>query len=141
MKHNLVILFVCLASQAFSQQGICGKVTWIAGNQMPGPDKEIEKPEPVVRLIHVHEVTTSDQVVTEDGLYKEIKTKLVAKAKSDTQGRFKISLPPGEYSVFIKEADGWFAKSFDDQGRIQTVTVKPKKYAEMDILVDYLASY
>jgi hypothetical protein len=142
MKSLITALLFLMAFQAFAQkQGVCGKVTWIAGNQMPGPDREIQKPQPVARVIHVFEATHSSQAVMENGLYKEIKTKLITTGKSDSAGQFKINLEPGEYSIFVKEAEGWFANSYDDSGRIHTVTVAPKKYTELNILVNYLAVY
>jgi hypothetical protein len=140
MKSWLQIIFLIVALPCLGQ-GICGRITWVSGNQMPGPDKEIESPKGIKRVVYVYEATPSDKAVLENSLYKEIKTKLVATGKSNEAGYFKIKLKPGEYSVFVKEAEGWFANIFDDRGRIQTVTVNPSKFTKIDIEVNYLAAY
>lgn len=143
MKAIFIILFLFATVAANAQnQGICGKVVWVEGNQMPGPGPGTRpKPKGVVREIHVYEVTTLQQTLRENGFYKEIKTTLVAKTVSRQDGSYKVELPPGRYSVFTKEAEGLFANLFDQTGAINPVVVEAGKFTNLDLSVNYKAAY
>lgn len=123
-----------------SRQGICGRVTWVEGNQMPGPGSR-PKPQGVIREIHVYEITTASQVTRTGGLFSEVKSKLVAQAFSKADGSYKISLPPGEYSVFTKEEQGLFANIYDHKGAINPVVVERGKFTTLNISINYKAAY
>jgi hypothetical protein len=66
---------------------------------------------------------------------------MIKKVSSNRRGKFKVKLPPGEYSLFIKEKEGLFANRFDQNNRINAVEVKPGKFTRITILVDYEATY
>jgi hypothetical protein len=142
MKTIVIIVFICLAGQVSAQkQGICGKVLWLEGNQMPGPGPARPKAKGVVREIHIYEVATLQDANRENGFYKEIKTDLVAKTFSESDGSYKVKLPPGRYSVFTKEPEGLFANLFDQTGAINPVTVETGKFTTHDLSVNYKAAY
>lgn len=137
-----IILLVVLSTPSFAQkQGICGKVTWTSGNQMPGPGLKSSKSIGIVREIFIYEATTVPQTTQQEGFYSAIQTKLVKKIKSKKNGTFSVKLPPGTYSVFTKEAKGLWANTFDGQGIINPVTVSPKNYTELSLNVNYEAAY
>jgi hypothetical protein len=144
MKSILLVLFLS-AQMLYAQQGIKGKVEWISGNQMPGPGKterNQSKAQAVTREISIYEATTTQQATSQGGVfYTNISTKLIKTIKSKKDGRFCIKLPPGDYSVFVKEKDGLFANQFDGNGRIQCITVKKGEYATLNILINYEAAY
>jgi hypothetical protein len=141
MKYLLLALTFGIQS-LYAQQGIKGKVEWISGNQMPGPDKVAAKAQPIVRAVYIYEATTTTQATSHGGLfYTDIGTKLIKVSKSKKNGSFCIKLPPGDYSVFIKEEQGLFANGFDSNNRIQCVTVKKGEYTRLNILVNYQAAY
>lgn len=121
--------------------GIKGKVEWISGNQMPGPDKPVGKTINIQREIWIYEAVSIDQVKSDGVFFSEIPTKLVKKAKTKSTGNFKVKLPPGEYSIFIKEENGLFANRFDGQSRISYVEIKRGKFTQMNIRIDYEAAY
>jgi hypothetical protein len=144
MKRLLCLgLLLATTLPAFAQnQGISGRVEWISGNQMPGPDRPTSKAKGIKREIWIYQPTTLNEVEASEGVFfSNIKTTLVRKAKSDRKGRFRISLPPGEYSIFIKEKNGLFANQFDGQNRIHCVAVKPGEFTEITIQVNYEAAY
>lgn len=122
-------------------QGICGKVIWVEGNQMPGPGKKSTANPGVERELHVYEAVTSHQAGQANGFYTDIKTKLIAKVKSKADGTFKIKLSPGVYSVFTKESEGLFANTFDQNGVINAVVVDKGKFTKTDIIINYKAAY
>lgn len=141
MKYLLIVLALGV-QPLYAQQGIKGKVEWISGNQMPGPDKVPGKPLPIVREIHIYEPTSPEQTASQGGLfYSGITTRLVKIIKSRKDGSFCVKLPPGEYSLFVKEDKGLFANKFDSQNRIHCITVEKGKFTTLNIVVNYEAAY
>lgn len=137
-----IVLIMVLSTPSLAQkQGLCGKVTWTSGNQMPGPGLKSSKALGIVREIYIYEATTTAQTSQQEGFYSAIQTKLVKKIKSKKNGSFSVKLPPGTYSVFTKEAKGLWANTFDGQGIINPVTVSPKNYTELTLNVNYEAAY
>ncbi|MBX2971434.1 MAG: carboxypeptidase regulatory-like domain-containing protein [Cyclobacteriaceae bacterium] len=144
MKSSLCLGLLILAMiPAFAQnQGISGRVEWVSGNQMPGPDRPATKAKGIKREIWIYQPTTIAEVEASEGVFfSNVKTTLVKKAKSNCKGRFRVNLPPGEYSIFIKEKNGLFANQFDGLNRIHCVTVKPGEFTEITVLVNYEAAY
>lgn len=138
----LSIVFISFTSNAVAQkQGICGKVTWISGNQMPGPGLKSSSAKGIVREVYIYESTTNAQTVQENGFYTSIQTKLVKRVKTKKDGSFSVNLPVGTYSVLIKEAPGLWANSFDGQGQINPITVEANTYMTLTINVNYQAAY
>jgi hypothetical protein len=56
---------------------------------------------------------------------------VVATGHSDTDGRYRISLAPGSYTVTAKRPDGAFGAS-----KPATVEVSADSYVRLDVLVD-----
>ena len=127
-------------------QGILGTVTVREGNLMPGPNRKKqpkattqEKVSP--REIYVYELTNLQQVSAKGPFYSNIKSKMVAKVTSGADGLFRVSLPPGKYSVFSKEPEGLFANRLDGEGNIYPVVVAENRLTLIDFIIDYNASY
>ena len=143
MKHGVGLLWCLMfvaGTQAYAQrQGVKGEVFWLGGNQLPAPGQQSANPEQgVAREILFYEPTRIqdvDQVA--NGLFTAIKTKLIATTKSAADASFTIKLPPGEYSVFVRESGGLFANLVDRANTLNPVIVKPKQYVWLTITVDY----
>jgi hypothetical protein len=76
-----------------------------------------------------------------DGFFTDIQSKPLISVISKADGSFQIKLPPGNYSVFVKEPKGLFANLFDGKGNINPVTVNEKKYSWITLSVDYEATF
>ncbi|WP_020530549.1 hypothetical protein [Flexithrix dorotheae] len=122
-------------------QGITGEVLWFEGNLMPGPNKKMPSGKPVVKEIFIYELTGKAQTKFDGQFFSEIKTDLISQIKSDENGKFKIALPSGKYSLFVKEPNGFFANSFDGEGHINPIEVEPGKYTNCILKIDYQAAY
>ncbi|SHN02373.1 hypothetical protein SAMN04488057_105277 [Cyclobacterium lianum] len=128
-------------------EGVEGRVTWIAGNQMPqlaesnAQAAKNERGIPVQRTIRIHQLTHINQASLGDYLFGDIETPLVAEIETDEKGYFKTELPPGRYSVFTVEETGYFANVFDLDSYINPLTVEKGKWTNMRIKVDYKAAY
>jgi hypothetical protein len=138
----LAIVTVCALTSSYSQhQGVCGKVLWVEGNQMPGPGMERAKPPGIIREVYIYEAVTTDQCKEENGFYSDISKPLIARIKSKKDGSFRVKLKPGIYSVFVKEKEGLWAPIFDGQGRINPITVSEKNWTTLIFEVNYEAAY
>ncbi|WP_448701052.1 hypothetical protein ACFGVR_03065 [Mucilaginibacter sp. AW1-3] len=146
MKKKLLfmtLLTCCIVANAAGQvkQGINGRVYLKTGNAMPSPDRKITQGTPVSRTVLVYALTRRIDANANGTLFSDIKTKLIAKTKSDTTGRYAIALPTGSYSVFVETDAGLFANLFDDQGNINKVEVKKDSISKRDIVINNLAVY
>jgi hypothetical protein len=109
---------------------------------MPGPDTEQSGGKSVDREIYIFESTNLQDAKSVDGVFfDDLKTHLIAKAKSGSDGKFKVKLEPGRYSVFAREPKGLFANQFDGEGCIQCVTVNAGESTEIAIEINYAAAY
>jgi hypothetical protein len=97
MKYLLCLGLLIAIIPAFAQnQGIAGRVEWISGNQMPGPDKPATKAKGIKREIWIYQPTSmADANVTDGVFFSNIKTTLIKKVKSNCRGRFRVKLAPG----------------------------------------------
>ena len=137
-----IIFAACATSHVIvSQQGIEGKVTWVEGNRMPGPNKITPSPKPVMRQIYVYDLVKLNELERIGALFSEPKKKPVAIFSTNDTGEFKHDLPEGTYSVFTKEEGGLFANSFDGNNNVMPVTVESGNYIQLNITINYKAVY
>ncbi len=131
------------ASEAARKTGIEGYIFRVSGNRMPSQGNPLPSPRGIRTTLYVFELTSLDQVtrVNEGPFYKELRSRLVRTVQSDDSGYFFISLPPGQYSLFTRKEELYYANIFDGQNHIAPVTVTGGKVAQMNVNVDYDAVY
>jgi hypothetical protein len=130
-----------LFSAIHAQQGINGRVLLREGNQMPAPGEKPAPPRPVKRTILIYELTNQAQAVSENGVFTSVKTNLVKQTRSKKNGRFRVTLPPGRYTVFVREPDGLYANQWDANANIQPVTIVAGEFAELMIEISRTATF
>lgn len=124
------------------QQGISGQVFELAGNQMPSPDRPRNLDgSPIQATVYVFELTNHSEQTQESGVYTNIITKKVAAIKTLTNGEFKIALPTGIFSLFIKVEGGYFANQYDEKMNIHPITITKDQITSTKVKVDYKATY
>ena len=125
------------------KQGIKGTVTQVTGNQMPSPDVPHAAPKAFETTLYLFEKTNLKQVERQksSSFYTAIYTRLIKEIRTDARGRFKIRLEPGEYSVFTKKGDLYYANTFDQYNTIAPVKVVAGKFSDIIIKIDYDAVY
>lgn len=131
--------FFCL----FKKSGIEGDVYRISGNQMPSPDRPPAAPVPLQTMVYIYELTNINQV-RRDGqtaFYASVNTKPVTQVQSNAKGHFKVKLPPGKYSLFLKTEQGFYSNRFDSQNNISPVEVIKKKMSKVELRLDNTAAY
>ena len=131
------------AAKSMPEQGIEGYVYWLAGNQMPSPDRKPSVPKGIRTTVYIYPLTNINQVTRlgHTPFYTAINTKLVSTVDTDSNGYFKLGLNPGHYSLFIKKGDLFFANGFDKDNNIAPTEVLAGKMTKVDFTVDYDAVY
>ncbi|MDC0672792.1 hypothetical protein [Nannocystis radixulma] len=122
-------------------QGIAGAVCFWQGDFMPGdPEGTIR---PVARTIEIHAVTRREEAKPSStaAFWDSVSTPLVATASSGADGWFEVALPPGSYSLFVREPQGLFANGYDEAGIIASVEVVAGKVTRKQLDVDYAAAH
>lgn len=122
-------------------QGIEGIVYPVSGNRMPSPDRKPAKPASprgIKSTVYVFERTNISQVTQQgqSSYYMVINTKLIKQADTDDTGYFKITLPPGLYSVFTRKGDLFYASRRDEKNNIAPVEVVTGKFARVDCKIE-----
>jgi hypothetical protein len=64
-------------------------------------------------------------------------TPLVATAVSGDDGWFEVALPPGRYSLFVREAQGLYANRVNEAGVMAAVEVVAGAVARAQLDVDH----
>lgn len=142
---TLIILASGLISFSFAQknkQGIEGYIYFVKGNRMPSPNVKLPEPKGYATTLYIYELTNQRQAhpSNQASFYSSISTKLVKTAKSDKNGHFKVNLPPGNYSLFVKKDSLYYANLFEGDN-INPAKVETGKFTQVKMNVDYEATY
>lgn len=125
------------------KQGIWGNVWLWEGDFMPGPGAANRgKVTAVRREVRIYEPTPQKALEPPGGTdFTKVKSKLVKKVKSCKNGFYQVSLPPGRYSVFVKEGSSLYANWFDGEAYVFPVTVVKDSVTKFQIDVTTGATY
>ncbi len=124
-------------------QGLIGVVCFWKGDFMPSPDPPSGSILPVARTVEIHAATRDADTVKVPGtmFLSAVKTPLIATTTSDADGWFSVALPPGTYSVFVREPQGLYANGWNDAGIITSVDVVAGEVVRAQFNVDYAATH
>ncbi len=127
-------------------QGIWGNVWFWEGDFMPSTDPGGSggRITPVIREVFVHAATTYDSVGTSPiwgTFYSRILTTCIAQSRSNATGFFEVSLPPGKYSIFVKEDTLYYANGSDSEGHIMPSRVFADSVTKVQFDITYKAAY
>lgn len=126
-----------------AKQGICGTVVEKRGNYMPGPDRPTPKGKPMEREVLIFPLLNQSQVdMGENGFINSVgDVKPVVTVKSKADGTFCARVPPGRYSVVVREPKGLYANLSDTQNNIFPVTVAKDKQAQVKVEITHQAVF
>jgi hypothetical protein len=124
---------------------LCGKVTELRGNYMPDPDAPQKAQQTtgtgVQREVYFFAPASSGEGQTESGCFKKVNAIFIKKVKTDVQGNYCIRLPKGSYSVFTKEAEGFFANKSDADGILNPVQINTNMPANYNLVISNKATF
>jgi len=144
---SISFLYGCvLQKNSKSEQGIIGAVRWVEGNLMPMiGDTTLNTRSmgiPIEREIYLFKAVKRNEAISAGStFYKQVNGELVYRTRSKKDGSFKMEVPPGKYSIFVMEKEGYFANIFDGDNYINPVTVQINNFTDIQILVNYKAYY
>lgn len=154
MKQNLFSLFILsltflscstakIKASKTKLQGISGFVYEAKGNHMPMKGAPENKPKSLQTTVLIYEPTniSNTEPNTPTTVYTLIHTKRVASVNTDSTGYFKIELPVGKYSLFIKQGNQFFANMYDQFNNIALFEVLPAQFTEVKLTVNIAAAY
>ena len=120
-------------------EGLVGLVQFWEGDFLPPNRGTIT---PVSREMRVHELTTFDEAVHDEGaFFLSVSTPLVATVVSNAEGGFQVQLPPGRYSVFAVEEGRLYANLFGGQGEIAPVEIVEDDWTELVFDITWAATF
>ncbi len=119
-------------------QGIAGQVFEVAGNVMPSPDEPQHNFEgiPMKATVAVFALLKHESLQKKEGMYINMESTAIAQTETNEKGEFKIALPVGSYSVFLKMKEGYYANSFDEKMNVNPVTIKKDSLTILKIKFD-----
>ncbi|MBW4547107.1 MAG: hypothetical protein KME25_22105 [Symplocastrum torsivum CPER-KK1] len=149
-KPVLIGIFICLVlgslmamslpvSQSFKgmppsnqEQGVSGLVTRLQGNQMPmvGRSSPRTAPSPISTQVWIFSGRIKSQGTRWSITEAEKHPNLVDRIRTDAEGKFFVSLPPGEYTLFAQDGSDLYLNSFLGDGSYATVQVNEGKITE-----------
>jgi hypothetical protein len=127
-------------------KGVWGNVLFWEGNFMPRPvesGSSSGKITPVIRNILVCQATTMTEMSPYGSgpLFSQLPSTIIAETSSDETGFYQVALPPGTYSVFVKEGPVFYANSVDKLERVNPVEVLPGKVTKLQLNIQYKAYF
>jgi hypothetical protein len=133
------------ASKTTISTGVFGTVSSKEGNCMPVvmPGSNTCTHCPVKRTILIYEYTRNTQaapVAGKPGFYQQVSTALVREVDTDQQGFFQSELPPGQYSLFIRENVLLYANVTDANGGLNPVSITSGQQ-KSDLVMTYKAAF
>lgn len=154
LKPVFVCLFIVLAVGIFTamsfpvsptlkgmssqnqHQGVSGVVMRLQGNQMPmvGRNNSRTAPSPVSTQVWIFSGRIPGKGTHWPVSEAHNHPNLVSRVQSDNQGKFFVSLPPGEYTLFAQYGDNLYLNSFVGDGSYASVQVKDGQITEIHLV-------
>lgn len=137
------VILLQLAGCSQKTVSVSGVVWRITGNQMPSPDMPTPSYGGYATQIFFFSPTNLREArrAGSGGFFANIPSTLVAKASTDAQGRFRIRLAPGRYSVFIGKDSLLYANILDGEGFLNPVVIGRGGKHRIELKADWDARY
>jgi hypothetical protein len=117
-------------------QGVSGVVTRLQGNQIPmvGENTARTAPSPVSTQVWIFSGRIPGKGTQWSVNEAQKHPNLVSRVNTDAQGKFFVSLPPGEYTLFAQYGNNLYLNSFLGDGSYQSVQVSEGKITEIRLV-------
>ncbi|MHB1327039.1 MAG: peptidase associated/transthyretin-like domain-containing protein [Gemmatimonadales bacterium] len=125
------------------REGVWGQVSFWQGDFMPGACSGASITA-VERIVYAFEPARLDQAVLNvppRRFWAELGSRIVDSTRSDRHGFYQMSLPPGRYSIVVREEGGYYANGFDEEGYISPAIVHPGQQTKWHLGITYEAVY
>lgn len=142
LSISILILCSMIIMHSPLPSGIEGHIYQASGNLMPMRGRTAKQRNKGLNCeLAIYQATTAIQTSGHIPLFTQINTRLVASLHTDSTGYYHINLPAGQYSVFIRQNDSYFAAETDDKGILNPVQVTAKQITHRDFTFNLHAVY
>ena len=136
----------CIGQQpSFQNQNISsleGQVMELLGNAMPSKGKSSYKGRPLLATIYIFQPLHLAQLENQTGAFcNKINGTLIDSVLSNSDGRYHLSLKPGQYSVVVGSENGFFIPYFSGLDGVAYFNIEPYKTTLLNITVNQKANY
>jgi len=132
----LVFFIPFLMGFCILSQGIKGHVSLEKEATMPMKDKSKQHGSPFSTIVYVYEATNLNQLIGQQGNWaKGLQAKLVKQVRSDINGKFKLNLSPGKYTIVLGYKEGVYIPFFSGNTGVAYVEVLKRQYQEIDLTI------
>jgi hypothetical protein len=136
-RGALFLLFIpFLMAFCIPFQGIKGRVWIQADTNMPLKDGPRQLGSPYSTSIFVYESATIDQLIgQQENFATKLNANLVKQIKSNREGRFKLKLRPGNYTIVLGYKEGIYIPFFSGSRGVAQFEVLKHDFQEIDITI------
>jgi hypothetical protein len=123
-------------------QGAWGHVLLYEGDFQPGAGCPSGQISAVSRTVYVYQAVRDSLAIGihNRGFYDQVSGVLVDSIRSDDDGFFQVSLPPGTYSFLVRVESQLYANEWGPNRVIQPATVSPGAVVNRLLRLDYDAA-
>ena len=121
-------------------QGIRGQVLLAKNATMPLKGTAKQKGRPISTLVYIYEAANIIQLIGQEGNYaKGIDARLIQKVLSKNDGKFKLKLAPGKYTIVLGyqegNQDGIYIPYFSGNTGVAFVEISKHQWKEIDLTI------
>ncbi len=137
IRWFLLIAFVpFLMGFCIRSQGIKGHVLLQKDATMPLKGQSRQKGRPFSTMIYVYEAAQVNQLIVQQGNFaKGVQAKLIKQVQSDINGKYKLRLSPGKYTIVLGYQEGIYIPFFSGNTGVAFVEVLKHQYQEIDLTI------
>jgi hypothetical protein len=117
-------------------QGIKGHVLLENNTAMPLKGSAKQKGSPIATMVYIYEAANANQLIGQEGNYaKGIEARLIKQVRSNNDGKFKLRLAPGKYTIVLGYQEGIYIPYFSGNTGLAFIEVLKHQFQEIDLSI------
>jgi hypothetical protein len=117
-------------------QGIKGHVLLENNTAMPLKGSAKQKGSPIATMVYIYEAANANQLIGQKGNYaKGIEARLIKQVRSNNDGKFKLRLAPGKYTIVLGYQEGIYIPYFSGNTGLAFIEVLKHQFQEIDLSI------
>lgn len=117
-------------------QGIKGRILIEKEANMPLKGRANQSGMPFSTTIFVYEYASVNQLMNQQGNFaKGLNAKLVKQVRSGVDGKFKLQLRPGKYTLVLGYEEGLYIPFFSGLNGVSHIEVTKHQFQEIDLTI------
>jgi hypothetical protein len=117
-------------------QGIKGHVLLDNNTAMPLKGSTKQRGRPIATMVFIYEAANMNQLIGQEGNYaKGIEARLIKQVRSNNDGKFKLRLAPGTYTIVLGYQEGIYIPYFSGNTGLAFIEVLKHQFQEIDLSI------